>query len=482
MTVSAVSIISDAEEYCKYSIGMNTITVTAKVTGGTLTAGDVFIFTINRQLSSSWPDPYRAVMSKTITVTSSNVINNSFSATFTLGMDDVDSDGIARCISGIYDVSISPLGVPGTQWISVGLINVSVVATSEIRQDWCYGAALRSAEIVAPRFQPKSITGVIINEVSPETVPGLKSLVLVVNGATKTLSWDGGPTITIGSNKEQYLCMDEYESQYALITIDPLLVPSSSVSEKILIAPGEMPNALIRRRVQNALSSAESILGFPIEPMLYTSMPLYSGQVQEHNRQMDHWDRVGRAADYIVPIDGYQWPSFRLPYQWCLKMHQLYGFHSVDKIIMIEGDWWNSTIDRMSGYVTLVPALASFARWTVYTHPMLAPFFMHRNIPSFWQYNATFGLPDLSAEGRAPVREMVARTAAISVLIEAGRGYQGGIGSEMTSRDGLTNSRNYNPGGPYAPTIQQHQQWLQVEGPRIKLKLGGVQMGMIGAS
>jgi hypothetical protein len=163
-------------------------------------------------------------------------------------------------------------------------------------------------------------------------------------------------------------------------------------------------------------------------------------------------------------------------------MHNLYGYHSVDRIIEIEGDWWNSTIDRISGYVTLIPALASFARWTVYTHPMLAPFFMHRNIASFWQYNATFGLPQLDDNPYSSVREMIARTAAINVLIEAQRGLQNGVGSEMTSRDGVSNSRNFSPGGAYSPTIQAHQQWLQLEGPRLKQKLGGVQMGMLGAS
>jgi hypothetical protein len=71
--------------------------------------------------------------------------------------------------------------------------------------------------------------------------------------------------------------------------------------------------------------------------------------------------------------------------------------------------------------------------------------------------------------------------AAASILIEAQRGYQGGIGSESTGRDGLSNSRSFNPGGPYASTIQQHQQWVQSEGPKIKARLGGLMMQMIGA-
>lgn len=482
MTVSALTITTDSDEYCRYAIGQNVITVLSTVTSGTMTAGDQFVVEIRRPASYTYTEPYRTVMSKTTTISTADVTANAFITKFTLGVDDIDSDGIARCISNTYDVKVTSTANSLLTWSLESAFAVTLVSTLEVRKQWCYGAPLRTTEIMGPKFQPKKITGAIIDEVSPDTVPGLKSLVYVNTNGVKTIAWDGGEATAIGLVKQQYLLMDEYELQYITVTVDPKLLPSVSTTERILIVQGEMQDFLIRQRTQNAVSQAESQLGFALEPHLYTSLPLYPGQTKAHNHQTDHWDRIGRASDYIVPIDGYQWPSFRLPYQWCIKMHNLWGYHSVDQIIEIEGDWWNSTIDRMSSFVTLIPALASFSRWTVFTHPMLAPFFMHRNIASFWQYNATFGLPDLSEDGRASAREVVARTAAASVLIEAGRGYQGGIGSEMTSRDGLTNSRNYNPGGPYAPTIMAHQQWLQVEMPRIKQKLGGVQMGMIGAS
>lgn len=482
MSVTSATISVDALEYCKYSIGMNTITITATVTGGTLTAGDSFIFSVKRELSPNWPEPYRAVMKKTWVATPADVTNNAMSVSFRLGTDDIDVDGIARATTGLYDACVSPVDSPLTEWSATNAIRITILPTKEIRKEWCYGISLRTSDVVAPRFQPKKVTGVYIDELSSETVPGLKSLVFTVLNGVKSLSWDGGEPVVLDSTIQQYLLMDEYEGQYALATVRPALLPTVSTTEKILVAAGEMPDELIQHRIENALNSVEYLLGFPVEPHLYTSMPRYPGQTQDHNRQMDHWDRIGRPVDYVVPIDGFQWPSFRLPYQWCIKLHNLYGFHSVDKIIEIDGDWWNNTIDRMSGYVTLIPALASFSRWTVFTHPMLAPFFMHRNIAGFWQYNATFGLPDLSESMRAPVREMIARTAAISVLTEAQRALQGGIGSEMTNRDGLGNSRNFSPGGAYSPTIQQHQQWLQLEGPRIRFKLGGIQMGMLGAS
>lgn len=482
MTVSAATVTLDKTEYCRYAIGMNVITVTMKPTSGTLTAGDSFTFSVLRLPAPNWPEQHRTIMTRAVVATTADVAKNSVSCSFQLGIDDLDADGIARAISGQYNAVVGPTASPLVKWVATSNIVITLVPIAEIRHDWCYGAPLRASEVLMPRFQPRLITGVTVDEVSAETMPSPKSLVLTYTSGTWTLRWDGGAINTILPIKTQYILMDEIDTNYIMVTVDPTLLPTSNITEKLLISPQEMSDEMLTRRINNATNSVESMLGFALEPHLYTTMPLFPGQVSEHNRLYDHWDRVGRPVDYIVPTDGYAWPSFRLPYQWCIKMHNLYGFHSVDKIIEIEGDWWNSTIDRMNGYVTLIPALASFARWTVYTHPMLAPFFMHRNIASFWQYNATFGLPDLQEEGRSVVREAIARMGAASILVEASRAYQGGLGSESTSRDGVSNSRSFNPGGPYASTIQQHQQWLQVEIPRIKFKIGGVFMGMIGAS
>lgn len=483
MSVTSATITTDFLEYSRYTPGLDTITVSMIPTGGALTAGDSFVFSVNRERTTNWPSEYSQVMAKTITATSEDVSNNKINCSFQIGYDDVDADGIARLITGNYVVSVSPTTSPLTVWSASSKIYVSLIPVKEIRTDWCYGAPLRAIEVLSVKFQPRSITGVSIDEISEDTITGPKPMILTYATGVWTLAWDGGlPVVITPLAKVQYLLMDELDSNYILATVDATKLPLANITERILVVQGEMPDVLISRRIRNAMSSIESMMGFPIEPHFYTSMPRYAGQIEAHQHLTPYWDRTGRPVDYIVPADGYAWPSFRLPYQWCIKIHRLFGFHSVDKIIQVEGDWWDTTVDRMTSYVTLVPALASFARWTVYTHPMLAPFFMHRNIPSFWQYDATFGLPDLREDDRYLVREAVARTAAASVLVEAQRAYQGGLGSESTGRDGLSNSKSYNPGGPYGSTIQEHRQWLQLEVPRIKSKLGGILIGTLGAS
>lgn len=474
---------ADKTEYCRYEIGKNVITLTA--VDPSLIEGATVLFAIRRQPSHNWPDEYRNIMTKTLVVSALDVTAGSISASFTLGIDDVDNDGIARCISGLYDGRVT---IGAEYWQTTTPIMVSLVSMEEIKNDWCHGVSLRSSEVNAIKFQPKLITGVTILELSPDTFVGPKNLVLEYEllattppAPSWTIAWDGGvPTPIVPAMTGEYLLTDEGELNYAMAQIDATLLPTANITERLLVIQAEMKTDMITRRVKNAMNTIESQLGFAIEPQRYTTMPIWPGRTLEHQYQTDHWDRVGRAADYIVPIDGYKWPQFRMPYQWLLKLHRLFGFHSVDKITQVEGDWWSNSIDRMSGYVTLTPALASFARWTVFTHPMLAPFFMHRNIAGFWQYDATFGLPDLSDPDRQVVRELLARTAAISILTEAARAAQGGIASESTSRDGISNSRSYNPGGMYSPTIQAHQQWLMVETPRIKAKLGGILFGMLG--
>ena len=487
MPITSAVVTTNLSEYCKYDYDKNTIVITATSPAGQLTIGTSLVFSVRRRPSVGWPDEHQTLMQKTVVATSADATANALSASFVLGTEDVDADGISRAIHGQYDVRVALASSVNTYWQTPVPIAISIVSVKELRTDWCYGASLRSSEVVKVKYQPKLVTGVTVTEVSQDTFVGPKNLVLTHTYLQSirawTLTWDNGdPTPIVAETTGEYVLTDMGAINYILVNVNALLLPNSTITERLLIVQDEMSDEMIARRIKNALNSVESQLGFPIEPYLYTTMPIYPGQLREHNHQTDHYDRISRAVDYVVPSDGFAWPSFRMPQQWCIKIHRLYGFHSVDKIVEIEGDWWNNTIDRMSSFVTLVPALASFARWTVFTHPMLAPFYMHRNIPGFWQYDATFGLPDLKDNDRSLVRELLARTAAVSILIDAQRAYQGGLGSESTSRDGISTSRSFNPGGPYGPTIQAHMQWMMVETPRIKTKLGGILFGMLGTS
>ena len=486
MSISQMTVATDKTEYSKYNFSTRVITVTASAAQGTIGLGDSFVFSIRRVLTENWPEEHSALMTKTILATSQNVATQSVTCQFTIGSDDLDQDFISRSLHAQYRVRVA---TGSSYWECPSLISIAIITTREMREEWCYGAPLKAMEVLGVKFQPRNITGFSIDEVSNGVVPGVKTFALKyiapIAPATNhqwTLQWDSGTPIPITSPvRQQYLLLDETNINYMLVDINPTFLPRVNMTESLLVSELAMTDEMIQRRIAFAIGSAESLLGFPMEPYLVTTLPRHPGQQQELQHQVDHWDRIGRPSDFIAPVDLMMWPTFRLPQQWCLKLHEIYGYHSTNKIVKVTEDWFATTVDRMSGLVTLVPSLGSFAQWQVYTYPLISPFYMRHNIPSFWQYTGIFGLPDLTNDGRAPVRELIGRIGATSILTEAGRGYQGGLSGESTSRDGISSSRSFNPGGPYANTIQAHQQWIQTEAPRLKSKLGGVLIQMIGA-
>lgn len=485
MQITAMSISTDATEYSRYEENRNTILVTASFTG-TATVNESFTIKIKKIASASYPEQFCTVMSKTIVVTSQISTTKKFVSSFLLGSDDIDKDSINRAISGKYRVSVQNALDDSQYWEMPTKITVVLITTKKMKESWLFGVSLKAKEILGPKFQPKIITGLTIDEVSYGIIPGVKIFTLKYLNPNWSLEWsDDDPTVITPNTNAQYIMTDQSTINYMLVTVDSSLLPTSNKTENILITESMMTDEMIQQRIQNSIRTVESKLGFPIEPYLYTTLPATPGYTDDHMGQMKqqlYWDRIGRPVDYRVSVgQNNNWPGFRFPQQWCLKIHRLVGYFGVNKLIEVNGDWYNNTVDRMSSFVTLVPSIRSVVSWTVFGNPMLSPFYMRNDLPAFWNYTATFGLPDLEQNDRAVVLELIVRIATSAILTEAGRAYQGGVGGESASRDGLSSSLSYNPGGPYATTIQAHEQWIQMEVPRIKSKLGGFLMGVIGS-
>ena len=486
MQISSMTISTNDYEYCRYEQGREQISVNVVFTGTVVPDTDSLVITIRRPSSSNWPDEFCSVMKRVVPMTTAINTSKRFSAVFSLGQDDLDKDMIARAITGYYVVQVHDLSNESQKWQMTKKISVLLVSTKTMKSQWCFGVPLKAAEVLSVRFQPVLITGLVITEISSGIIPGLKKLELKYFAPNWTLAIGGADAISISasSEKNEYIITDESNINYMIATIDASLLPLQNVIENVLIAESSMTDEIITHKIAESVRSVESKLGFPIEPYLYTCVQDYIGDDETDMGTLEvqkYWDRVGRPSDYVTQVDLSNWPTFRLPYQWCLKLHNLYGYHSTTKILSVSGKWFNASVDRMSGLVTLIPSANTFASWTMFSHPLLSPFYMRTNIPGFWRYTATFGLPDLEQNDRAVVRELVARVAASSILLDAQRAYQGGLSGESTSRDGLSSSRSYNPGGPYASTIQAHEQWIAAETPRIKTKLGGLLLGVIGS-
>ncbi|NBV35887.1 MAG: hypothetical protein EBR94_01280 [Bacteroidetes bacterium] len=484
MQISAMSISTNLSEYSRYEESRNTIDVLVSFTG-TVTEGESFIVRVKKVSSLNHPDELCTVMKNTVVVTSQIATENKFSVSFVIGSDDLDKDSINRAISGKYRISVENSIDSSQYWEMSSKITITLLTTKKMKESWLFGVSLKAKEILAPKFQPKIITGLNIDEVSYGIIPGVKVFTLKYLNPNWTLEWsDDDPIVIEPNTNSQYIMTDQSTINYMLVTVDSSLLPTSDKTENILITESMMSDDMIQERIRNSIRTVESKLGFPIEPYIYTTLAATPGYENDHMgqiRQEAYWDRIGRPVDYRVNVNSGNWPGFRFPQQWCLKIHRLVGYFGVNKLVEVDGDWYNNTVDRISSFVTLVPSIRSFVSWTVFANPMLSPFYMRNDLPSFWNYTATFGLPDLEQNDRAVVLELLARVATSAILTEAGRAYQGGVGGESASRDGLSTSLSYNPGGPYATTIQAHEQWIQMEIPRIKSKLGGFLMGVIGA-
>lgn len=123
MVVSALTVTTDGKEYCKYTSDKKTISVTAKVSSGTLTAGDRFVFSIERKSARNWTGSYSAVMKKTVTATSSDVASGSLSVQFVIGIDDIDADHICRAISGEYSAQVTLVSDTTKYWNSSSFLS-----------------------------------------------------------------------------------------------------------------------------------------------------------------------------------------------------------------------------------------------------------------------------------------------------------------------------------------------------------------------
>ena len=300
MTVSSFSVNTDLNEYCKYDSSKKIITVIATAPAGELTAGDSFLFTIRRHSSSgNWPDPYANVMKKTVIATSDNETSNSVSCSFVIGTDDIDEDFIARAISGTYIARVSISNLVTSYWESSEFF-VVLIPTAKFKQEWLFGVPLKATEILSVKFPPRLLTGISVDEISQQVVPGIKQVSLTYTNTPAeswTLSWDGGPAEIIlpSSSAQQVLLTDETNINYIVCTVRTLLLPKQTISENLLVAEASFTEEMIRSRIQRGVQSTEAFFGFPIEPYLYTSIPVQGAQtIGYENHVQEYWDRIAR--------------------------------------------------------------------------------------------------------------------------------------------------------------------------------------------
>lgn len=189
-TPSLIEVSVDSAEYCRYEEDKSTITVTLAVTGGApYTSEDILVELIKARRARD-----AVVASTTVTVTASTDPQE-VTCTFYLP-DIVDQDEISLIRFGNYFVRATSQTDPSIFGDSSDFA-ISVISVEAFKREYLFGLDLKATEILRPHFQPQTISGVTITEVSKGHPVGFG--LLVYNYTVDNIS-DASATIGSGTD------------------------------------------------------------------------------------------------------------------------------------------------------------------------------------------------------------------------------------------------------------------------------------------
>lgn len=499
MSLQALTVATDRSEYCRYPLEpgdiRNQIGVYLAFTGAT--AGDSV--TVNLVRTSGYTDGQPQTLA-TQTVTVSTTGQPSALVTFLLETireyqpyDPITAgpganliapasrdNGIYRGVAGAYQIQGSVTNANGSTGPTATSppFRVTLIPSDELRQVWLRGVPLTALDVVAPLFQPQQVTGVRIRDVGQSTLEGSYPLAFAV-GTPNTLSWANGPPQALTSTARQTVVCPSADGQsYVVLEVVPWLLPSTSVTETILISGSQWTDDNLQRYVDYATGQLESSWYFFVEPHTSDTDPLISESQGDFILQARgvvsstyHVEHQEVPMTYRRPRDFAHWMSFSLPRKQIQVVYYLYGYFNQSQAVSIGRDW--IVFDPVTGVLELVPDNGAIISWQFYGAAILQFFINYDTIPSFWHFGMASGLNDLHGEYQI-VREAIAKQAAVNILSAAGFALSGGAQSRSVSRDGVSDSRTYAGKQAGAELRAQYEEWLMKNVRRIGQRYGGI--------
>ncbi len=192
---TTIEVSVDELEFSRYEPGRDKITATIAVSGGgPYTAEEIIVDLVKDRRSRD-----AVVASETITVDGPNDTQE-FTVEFFLP-NIVDQDLLSLIRFGDYFVRATSV----TDDTIIGespSFKLRVVTTQRLKDDYLFGIDLAATEIRAPKFQPTSITGVVISQVSKTHEIGFNQLTYTFNknittNATAAIGSGADGTVTI---------------------------------------------------------------------------------------------------------------------------------------------------------------------------------------------------------------------------------------------------------------------------------------------
>jgi hypothetical protein len=320
-----------------------------------------------------------------------------------------------------------------------------------------------------------------------------------VTNTVRTMSWRGGPVISI--NKAGTFILPSGTAQgspaasllptatqalqhYITIRVQsPALLPTTSYAENLLIDNKQMDDETLGRFLNEAISYLENdLLATYIEPTNVvtdrdpTTVQFAAGINAPTPLFTDpDYDYIVNPLTYFVPRDSAEWLKIQTPFTQVLRVDSLFGAIANTRVIDIDLQWIETS--GPGGFIQLVP----FNQEVAFDFVGLIWVNSIRGaveLPNFWHFNMIAGLRDCPAE----VQEFIAKLAAINALTLAGLAFRPGLGSLSLGRDGVSESVSYNTAaqyGVYTGAIQSYKEWLETAEKKLRAKYRGLTMVVV---
>jgi len=355
---------------------------------------------------------------------------------------------------------------------------INIITANGLRDTYLFGIDLQSSDVRSPKFQPRQITGVTVEEVSRNHRLAFFPLNLVVQGSGTTalvsMSWDNGELIPVTANNTEYLLPASGDgAEYVRVAVDFYRLPTINTRESIFIDELTISDDTIRDYIRRATDLVEfTQLHVYLEPtQLVTDLDVsdltFTGDGNSIVINSDH-DFVINPVTFYPRREGH-WIDIQFPVVRILDIEELYGAVANTRVVHINTEWIE--FNEYSGFTELVPfntELAFDFVGLIWVESLRSA----TPVPNFWHFNLIAGLRDITGE----VVELIGKQAAIPALTVAGQAFRGGFASQSISRDGVSESASYTSSaiyGIYSATIEEYKNWIRENVIQIKNKYRG---------
>lgn len=314
---------------------------------------------------------------------------------------------------------------------------------------------------------------------------------------SRTLSWDGGPVVSINSPGTyilrkggtpqagiRSLLMTSMDTDYIIVRVaGPAFLPTSHQVDELLVENMKIDDEALGRYLDQAVDWIENTaLAIYLEPTVVvtdrdpTTIQYAAGINSPSPIFSDpDYDFIVGPLTYFVPRAGGDWVDIQTPFPQILRVDSLFGSIANTRVIDIDLDWIQAY--PQGGLIQIVPFNQSVAfdyLGLIWVNALRGA----QVIPNFWHFNMVVGLRDTPGE----LQELIAKKAAMDALVTLGTALRPGVGSVSLGRDGVSQSVSYTTQsqyGPYTGAVNAFKEWIDTNLVKFKGKYRGATMVVV---